>query len=346
MAKYISNRNGGKTDEQGHYRFHVNAWDGNILNDGLKVKQNSPLGMSVLIEPGDVKIDYSTYGYTGWNDADEAVTIATADGSNPRIDRIVVYVDRVMTPNPSNSNNPGMLKFMSVAGTPAGSPSPVSDSTVNTAVSNNPWCELAQVQVNSGASTITNGSITDKRTIATPKIADGAVTADKVDFTTGIWWEEIGRTTLSSSSDTITVSSIPARKYLQIRVNYSSVGGTISAHIRFNNDGGANYAYQYATLGGTSTSATNDGGIIITGAATSMNQHVVVDILNISNKEKLSQFIRTEGNATGAGTAPNPLICIGKWANTSAQINRIDIVNVFGSGDFAIGSELVVLGHN
>lgn len=184
MAKYISNRNGGKTDEQGHYRFHVNAWDGNILNDGLKVKQNSPLGMSVLIEPGDVKIDYSTYGYTGWNDADEAVTIATADGSNPRIDRIVAYVDRVMTPSPSNSNNPGMLKFMSVAGTPAGSPSPVSDSTVNTAVSNNPWCELAQVQVNSGASTITNGSITDKRTIATPKLADDSVTADKVDFTT------------------------------------------------------------------------------------------------------------------------------------------------------------------
>ena len=185
MAKYISNRNGGKTDEQGHYRFHVNAWDGNILNDGLKVKQNSPLGMSVLIEPGDVKIDYSTYGYTGWNDADEAVTIATADGSNPRIDRIVAYVDRVMTPNPSNSNNPGMLKFMSVAGTPAGSPSPVSDSTVNTAVSSNPWCELAQVQVNSGVSTITNGSITDKRTFATPKIADEAVTPEKLITGTG-----------------------------------------------------------------------------------------------------------------------------------------------------------------
>lgn len=174
----------------------------------------------------------------------------------------------------------------------------------------------------------------------------GSVTADKVDFTTGIWWEELGRTTLSSSSDTITVSSIPARKYLQIRANYSSVGGTISAHIRFNNDGGANYAYQYAILGGTSTSATNDGGIIITGAATSINQHVVVDILNISNKEKLSQFTRTEGNATGAGTAPNGLLCIGKWANTSTTINRIDIVNVYGSGDFAIGSELVVLGHN
>lgn len=214
MAKYISNRNGGKTDEQGHYRFHVNAWDGNILNDGLKVKQNSPLGMSVLIEPGDVKIDYSTYSYTGWNDADEAVTIATADGSNPRIDRIVAYVDRVMTPNPSNSNNPGMLKFMSVAGTPAGSPSPVSDAAVNTAVSNNPWCELAQVQVNSGASTITNGSITDKRTIATPKIADGAVTNPKLDITS------------STDANGWKVTTLGTTKYYRKRVTFSqTIGG-------------------------------------------------------------------------------------------------------------------------
>ena len=201
------------------------------------------------------------------------------------------------------------------------------------------------------AGAVDNAAVLASNVVETPKIKNANVTATKIDWAStganaGIWWEELGRTTLSSSSDTITVSSIPARKYLQIRTNYSSVGGTTSAHIRFNNDSGANYAHQYATLGGTSTSTTNDSGVIITGTATLINQYVVVDILNISNKEKLSQFIRTEGNATGAGTAPSSLICIGKWANTSAQINRIDIVNVSGSGDFAIGSELVVLGHN
>lgn len=187
--------------------------------------------------------------------------------------------------------------------------------------------------------------------VTTAKIADDAVTAPKIDWAStganaGIWWEELGRTTLSSSGDTITVSSIPARKYLQIRANYSSTGGTVDSYIRFNNDGGANYASVYATIGGSANTDVSNGGIIITGAATSVNQYVVVDILNISNKEKTTQLLRAETNTTGAGTAPTSLLGVGKWANTSAQINRIDIANVSGTGDFAIGSELVVLGHN
>ena len=51
----------------------------------------------------------------------------------------------------------------------------------------------------------------------------------------------------------------------------------------FNNDGGANYASVYATIGGSANTDVSNGGIIITGAATSVNQYVVVDILNIRN---------------------------------------------------------------
>jgi len=201
------------------------------------------------------------------------------------------------------------------------------------------------------AGAVDNAAVLASNVVETPKIKNANVTATKIDWAStganaGIWWEEIGRTTLSSSSDTITVSSIPARNYLQIRTNYSSVGGTISAHIRFNNDGGANYAHVLAQLGSSATTIVSDVGIVITGASVIINQFVTIDVFNVSNKEKLVHFTRIEGNTTGAGTAPTGLLSIGKWANTSTTINRIDIVNTLGTGDFAIGSELVVLGHN
>ena len=201
------------------------------------------------------------------------------------------------------------------------------------------------------AGAVDNAAVLASNVVETPKIKNANVTATKIDWAStganaGIWWEEIGRTTLSSSSDTITVSSIPARNYLQIRTNYSSVGGTTSAHIRFNNDNSANYAHVLAQLGSSATTIVSDVGIVITGASVIINQFVTIDVFNVSNKEKLVHFTRIEGNTTGAGTAPTSLISIGKWANTSTTINRIDIVNTLGTGDFAIGSELVVLGHN
>jgi len=161
ISTYVSNRDGGATDEQGHYRFQVKVWDGNIEN-GMVVTQNSPLGMSVLVGTGDLKIDYSNYAYTAWNDANSSVT--TADGSNPRIDRIVAYIDRGMTPTVSPPNNQGMLKFMAVAGTPNAVPTRPSDATVNSAVgASNPWCDLANVLVGTGVTTIVNSNITDTR---------------------------------------------------------------------------------------------------------------------------------------------------------------------------------------
>lgn len=164
MAVYLSNRDGGKTDEEGHYRFQNNVWSGNVIGNGVLVTENSPLGMSVLVNDGDFKVPYSDYGYTGWVDGAETVTIATADPSNPRIDRIVLYVDRGEAPQTVNPNNPNIIKFAAVAGTPSAVPVRPSDGAVDSAVgASNPWIDLADVTVNAGVTQITNANITDTR---------------------------------------------------------------------------------------------------------------------------------------------------------------------------------------
>lgn len=184
MAIYLSNRDGGKTDEQGHYKFQTNAFTGNVLDGGLLVTQNSPLAMNVKVSGGDARIPYSDYAYTAWIPAGspETVTVTTANPSNPRIDRLVMYVDRGATPSSATANNPTLCKLMLVAGTPAGSPSRPSNGTVDTAVSNNPYIDLADIRVNAGVTQITNANITDTRSMLSSVLKNGAVDRTKIDI--------------------------------------------------------------------------------------------------------------------------------------------------------------------
>lgn len=176
MALFLSNRDGGLTNEEGHYRFHVKAWNGNVLA-GFAAVQNSPLGMSVLVGEGDAKVNYSGYGYTVWNDANVSVTVTTADPSNPRIDRLVCYVDRGNTPQSVTPNNPGIPKFMLVPGSPAGVPTRPNNAAVNAAVgASNPWFDIADIRVNAAVTTISNSNITYTRVPASPVIPPGAIT--------------------------------------------------------------------------------------------------------------------------------------------------------------------------
>ena len=180
MATFLSNRDGGKTNEEGHYRFQIKSFTGNV-NNGLLVKQNNPLSMSVLVEAGDARIPYQEYGYTWWNDGELSVSLNTADPSNPRDDVIVAYVDRGKTANSNVTNNPDIVKIKAVAGSPSASPTPPNNTAIQTSVgAGNPFMILAQVRVGAGVSTISNGNITDKRVFASPVIADGGITTNKI----------------------------------------------------------------------------------------------------------------------------------------------------------------------
>lgn len=233
MSWLLSNRDGGLTNEEGHYKFHVNAWRGNVLN-GLAVTQNSPLGMNVVVSPGNAKVEYNDYGYTLWNDANDVVPISTADPSNPRIDRIVVYIDRSETPQNIVPNNPGIPKVVAVAGTPAGSPNPPDDSTVDSAVgAGNPWFELAEVLVSAGVNTISNDKITDKRSmILVPEnsvdsnaLLPDSVTADKLDIENIPYGVFLVDTTNGSS-----INTSSAQTFKTINLSGLTVGRTYLVH--------------------------------------------------------------------------------------------------------------------
>lgn len=166
MTTYLSNRDsGGKTNEEGHYRFQTNVWEGNVLN-GLTVEQASSPNMTVRVNSGDIRIPYQSYAYTAWNDSYATVTIATADTSNPRLDRIVAYIDRSLTYTIADTNNPGALKFKAVSGTAAASPTKINDAGVQSSVgASNPWCEIATVLVAANVTQVTTANISDTRTL-------------------------------------------------------------------------------------------------------------------------------------------------------------------------------------
>lgn len=203
MTLYLSNRNGnGKTDEEGHFKFPVNAFTGNVLTvTDLVTTQLDTLGMGVKITPGQFRIpDVSnTFAYTGWSNANTNVTISTADGANPRISAIVIYVDKSAATSAVPANNPNVPKFLAVNGTPAAVPVIPNNTQIQTAIgAGNPYIIIASVRVPAGATTVVNSYITDTRTlvtlasnlvdsaaiqdssISTPKIANSAINSAKI----------------------------------------------------------------------------------------------------------------------------------------------------------------------
>lgn len=196
MALYLSNRDGnGKTSEEGHYKFPVNAFTGNVLNAAdLVVTQQSPIALGVTVAPGQYRIPNTNgaYAYTGWSDAATNVGISTADPANPRISAIVIYVDKGAATSASPPNNPGIAKFMAVNGTAAAVPTAPNGTTIQAAVgAGNPYIVLAHARVNAAGTTVPNAQITDQRTMVTlasnlinnASIQDNAISTSKVQDT-------------------------------------------------------------------------------------------------------------------------------------------------------------------
>lgn len=159
------------------------------------------------------------------------------------------------------------------------------------------------------------------------------------------WWQEIGRTTLTVAGDTLSCTGLPARKYLKLLYHYNTSGGSVSPFLQFNGDTGANYCIRFANNGGGDTSQLSQNQLVAGIGSSAQYQQGEFFIANVTALEKIVTGQSDNDGGAGAANIPGRLEMSGKWSNTSAQINRVDLINTDG-GDFAIGAELIVLGHD
>jgi hypothetical protein len=139
------------------------ATTGIIGSSSLAITANSPAGMSVRVASGWAAIVGTTTTnmgvYTIFNDAQDTLTITTADPTNPRIDLVCATVRDAFY---SGANND--VIFQVIAGTPAGSP--VAPALPANSIS------LATIAVGAAVTQINTGNITDTRTLVTTNIPE------------------------------------------------------------------------------------------------------------------------------------------------------------------------------
>lgn len=168
--KYVGIRNGGKTDEEGALTRLLNKVAGSqnfgkIGTGDFAVTENGTPNMTLTVATGDAVIPYLGYFFHCWITVAQSVNVTTADPTNPRIDRLVAYVDLAVVSS-TNSNNPDAIVLKCVAGTPAGSPSRPNDAAVQSSVgAGNPFIDLADVSVPANDTAITNAQLTDTRAL-------------------------------------------------------------------------------------------------------------------------------------------------------------------------------------
>jgi hypothetical protein len=160
-------------------------------------------------------------------------------------------------------------------------------------------------------------------------------------------WKFLDRTTLGQAGNTITVSSLPDKRYYMILTNQYGTGGDTVSQLGLGSnstiDATGNYARRASNNGGTD-SAVNGRSYIFESMGVTQNGMFGVDyIANLSSKEKLGIRHLVYQNTAGAGNIPNREENYGKWANTSNVIDIIQDKNT-AAGSFDTGSEIVVLG--
>lgn len=166
MANKVFNMAGGLHSAAAYSAFEDALYGSCVANDS-SLAVSAGTGMNVTVATGNGLISTGTgFARRIATDATNTVSLTAASTANPRIDAVVAYIDNGVTPTTSVVDNTnGILKFKSVAGSPAANPSAPTAQAIQSSVgAGNPYMVLAYVAVAKNATAA--GAITDVRKIA------------------------------------------------------------------------------------------------------------------------------------------------------------------------------------
>ena len=160
-------------------------------------------------------------------------------------------------------------------------------------------------------------------------------------------WERLAHVELSSNGN-LSTGTFTAKDNLKVVVWFKPTSANTSGMV-MNNDTNYNYSNRRSKNGGsdeTRTSSDSLAGIQLNGNYNEGDWSFATSyITNIATKEKLAINEFMTQNTAGAGTAPERVESVGKWANTSDQITEIDITDGAGSAlTLTTGSYITVFG--
>lgn len=178
--------------------------------------------------------------------------------------------------------------------------------------------------------------------ITNPMLALAAVKANNVDFTTGIWWEEIGRGYFNTNSQSLQIS-IPERKYLKVMVAVNGSTDAIIPRLRFNADTGNNYSARRSQNGATDATSASANGIPFHDSTWYNAPYYEAEIMNFPARSKPVIFTVASAQTAASGV-PLRVEGAGSWNVNTGPITAITLVS--DTNQFVAGTEFIVLGHN
>jgi hypothetical protein len=231
MANKVYNLNGGLYSGDAFTAFETriaSSNNGSIVASPSDLKVSAGSGMNVTVSTGAGIIGNGTLsGVRFAIDSPVTVAVNAASTANPRMDSVVAYIDKSVSASTSVVDNTdlGIVKFKSVAGTPASAPTAPSTATIQSSIgAGNPYMVLANITVPKSSTAASSFTITDTRvtptsaiitdsSITTPKLANKAVTSDKVDWATLSHVSSVGPSSATSVYQTpITLNEVTIPK--------------------------------------------------------------------------------------------------------------------------------------